>query len=108
MHTAIEKQDTSALASLLGQAMDARFHLSRKLPDTDVSSISTNVNKIPMNIQVSVLYQACCARALPNPVWANIASACLHHGAAVDDPDCVGQTPPFYAVTHCQDTQIVP
>ena len=61
-----------------------------------------------MNFEVSVLHQACCARALPNPVWADIVSACLHLGAAVDDPDCVGQTPLFYAVTHCQATEIVP
>ena len=23
-------------------------------------------------------------------------------GAPVNDPDCIGQTPLFYAVTHCQ------
>ena len=108
VHTAVEKQDTSALASLLGHAMDARFHLSRKLPDSDVSRISSNVNQMSMNFEVSLLHQACCARALPNPVWPNIVSACLHLGAAVDDPDCVGQTPLFYAVTHCQATEIVP
>ena len=61
-----------------------------------------------INIQVSVLHQACCARTHPDPVWKTIVAVCLHLGAPVDDPDCVGQTPLFYAVTHCMAADIVP
>ena len=35
-------------------------------------------------------------------------AVCLQLGAPVDDPDCVGQTPLFYAVTHCMAADMVP
>ena len=60
------------------------------------------------NMQVSVLHQACCTHPVPHPVIPNIVAALLNLGADVDDPDCVGQTPLFYAVTHCQARDIVP
>ena len=37
VHTAIEMQDLTTLASLLSQAMDARFHFERKLTNNEVS-----------------------------------------------------------------------
>ena len=109
VHTAIETQDTRALASLLAEPVDAQFYFSRKLPSTGVSILCTIVKeKTAINIQVSVLHQACCARTHPDPVWRTIVAVCLQLGAPVDDLDCAGQTPLFYAVTHCMAADIVP
>eukprot|EP00091_Calanus_sinicus_P025620 TRINITY_DN9866_c0_g1_i1.p1 TRINITY_DN9866_c0_g1~~TRINITY_DN9866_c0_g1_i1.p1 ORF type:complete len:137 (-),score=13.52 TRINITY_DN9866_c0_g1_i1:40-450(-) len=72
--------------------MDARFHFERKLT----------------NNEVSVLHQACCARTQPSKVWVDIVTVCIHLGAPVNEPDCIGQTPLFYAITHCQANELVP
>ena len=40
VHTAIETQDTRALASLLAEPVDAQFYFSRKLTSTGVSILS--------------------------------------------------------------------
>jgi len=92
VHTAIELQDLTTLASLLSQERDARFHFERKLTDNEVS----------------VLHQACCARTQSSKVWSDIVKVCLNLGAPVNEPDCIGQTPLFYAVTHCQAKELVP
>ena len=54
------------------------------------------------------MHQACCARTQPSKVWSDIVKVCLHLGAPVNEPDCIGQTPLFYAVTHCQARELVP
>ena len=59
-------------------------------------------------LQVSVLHQACCARLLPSSSCPAILSCCLAAGAEVNLVDTVGQTPLFYAVTHCQAGQLLP
>jgi len=92
VHAAIELQDLTALASLLSKAMDARFHFERKLTDNEVS----------------VLHQACCARTQPSKVWVDVVTVCLRLGAPVNEPDCIGQTPLFYAISHCQARELVP
>ena len=38
VHTAIELQDLTTLASLLSQERDARFHFERKLTDNEVTT----------------------------------------------------------------------
>ena len=59
-------------------------------------------------MQVSVLHQACCARLLPSSSCPTILSCCLEVGAEVNVVDSIGQTPLFYAVTHCQAAQLLP
>ena len=61
-----------------------------------------------MVLQVSVLHQACCARLLPSSSCPTILSSCLEAGPEVNVVDSVGQTPLFYAVTHCQAAQLLP
>jgi len=92
VHAAIEQLDLVNLKSLLTPASDARFHFGRKLTNTEVS----------------VLHQACAARPHHHPAIPEIVKYCTALGAPVNDPDCIGQTPLFYAVTHCQATELVP
>jgi len=92
VHAAIELQDLKSIASLLGNERDARYHLDRKLT----------------NNEVSVLHQACCARPTAKRHWVDIVRLCLKLGANVNDVDCIGQTPLFYAISHCQALEIVP
>ena len=63
-----------------------------------------------MNIlsKVSVLHQACCARPTAKRHWVDIVRLCLKLGANVNDVDCIGQTPLFYAISHCQALEIIP
>merc|ERR1712032_892888 len=70
----------------------ARYHLDRKLT----------------NNEVSVLHQACCARPTAKRHWVDIVRLCLKLGANVNDVDCIGQTPLFYAISHCQALEIIP
>merc|ERR1711915_1061189 len=58
--------------------------------------------------EVSVLHQACCARTTASQAWVDIVKVCLHLGAPVNEPDCIGQTPLFYAITHRQARELVP
>ena len=110
VHAAIEMQDLTALASLLSQTMDARFHFERELTNNEVSTTKPLYQRQSQltPVQVSVLHQACCARTLPSPVWVDIVRFCLCLGAPVNEPDCIGQTPLFYAITHCQANELVP
>ena len=59
-------------------------------------------------IQVSILHQACCARTTVKRHWVDIIKVCLKNGANVNEVDCIGQTPLFYAISHCQAIEIVP
>ena len=38
----------------------------------------------------------------------DIIKICLRLGANINDVDCIGQTPLFYAISHCQANEIVP
>ena len=81
-----------------------------------------------------MLHQACCARPAPVPAVVDIVKFCTALGAPVllhslhrddliswcsnctlwtnnvqvNDCDCIGQTPLFYAVSHCQSADLVP
>jgi len=92
VHAAIELQDLKSIATLLGNQKDARYHFDRKLT----------------NNEVSILHQACCARTTARRHWVDIVRVCIKLGANVNDVDCIGQTPLFYAIAHCQATEIVP
>ena len=70
-----------------------------------MSAVSEGVTVV---FQVSLLHQACCARLLPSSSCPAILSSCLEVGAEVNVVDSVGQTPLFYAVTHCQAAQLLP
>ena len=70
-----------------------------------MSAVSEGVTVV---FQVSVLHQACCAKLLPSSSCPAILSSCLEVGAEVNVVDSVGQTPLFYAVTHCQAGQLLP
>ena len=59
VHTAIETQDTRALASLLAEPVDAQFYFSRKLTSTGVSILCTIVKG---KIQQSIFRCLCCTR----------------------------------------------
>ena len=61
---------------------DARFHFGRKLTNTDIS----------------VLHQACANRPHGHQAVLDIVKLCTALGAPVNDVDCIGQTPLFYAV----------
>jgi len=92
VHAAIELQDLKSIATLLGNQKDARYHFDRKLT----------------NNEVSILHQACCARTTARRHWVDIVRVCIKLGANVNDVDCIGQTPLFYAIAHCQAREIVP
>merc|ERR1712079_473279 len=92
VHAAIELQDLKSLATLLGNQNGARYHFDRKLT----------------NNEVSILHQACCARTTARRHWVDIVRDCIKLGANVNDVDCIGQTPLFYAIAHCQAREIVP
>ena len=64
--------------------------------------------RIQFKFQVSILHQACCARTTARQHWLDIIKVCINLGADVNDVDCIGQTPLFYAVSHCQAKDIVP
>ena len=38
----------------------------------------------------------------------DIIKICLRLGDNINDVDCIGQTPLFYAISHCQANEIVP
>ena len=67
---------------LLTPVSDARFHFGRKLTHTDIS----------------VLHQACTNRPHSHQAILDIVKLCIALGAPVNDVDCIGQTPLFYAV----------
>ena len=67
---------------LLTPVSDARFHFGRKLTNTDIS----------------VLHQACTNRPHCEQAILDIVKLCIALGAPVNDLDCIGQTPLFYAV----------
>ena len=101
---------TYQLQDLLTPISDARFHFGRKLTNTDIS----------------VLHQACANRPHGHQAVLDIVKLCTAMGAPVNDVDCIGQNPLFYAVrfrkrnhywnmlidytlfSHCQAEQLVP
>ena len=70
------------IQDLLTPVSDARFHFGRKLTHTDIS----------------VLHQACTNRPHSHQAILDIVKLCIALGAPVNDVDCIGQTPLFYAV----------
>ena len=70
------------IQDLLTPVSDARFHFGRKLTHTDIS----------------VLHQACTNRPHCQQAILDIVKLCIALGAPVNDLDCIGQTPLFYAV----------
>ena len=69
---------------LLTPISDARFHFGRKLTNTDIS----------------VLHQACANRPHGHQAVVDIVKLCTAMGAPVNDVDCIGQHPLFYAVRY--------
>ena len=118
VHAAIELQDLQSFASLLCNQREADYHFDRKLTNSEASVQNRHSCRtlrawvlflMIYSLQVSVLHQACCARALARPHWVDMVRVCLHLGAShVNDVDCIGQTPLFYAVSHVQAAEIVP
>jgi len=92
VHAAIEQLNLHALKDLLTPVSDARFHFGRKLTATDLS----------------VLHQACANRPQGLQAVVDIVKLLTALGAPVNDVDVVDQTPLFYAVSHCQASQLVP
>ena len=110
VHAAIELQDVGGLEQLLENECDASFHLERRLPDSQVRQrdFRGNVRELLLLLKVSPLHQACCTRPVPSTTTSTILEVCLEAGADTNMVDNIGQTPLFYAVTHCQSGQLLP
>ena len=86
------------LQDLLTPISDARFHFGRKLTTTDISVLHQVINDDDDDNNNDDDVQACANRPHGHQAVVDIVKLCTALGAPVNDGDCIGQTPLFYAV----------
>ena len=93
------------LQDLLTPISDARFHFGRKLTTTDISVLHQVINRDDYDDKNNDDdddnnddVQACANRPHGHQAVLDIVKLCTALGAPVNDGDCIGQTPLFYAV----------